>query len=198
MNGEKLKYTSWLYLCGILGLILGAVAIYAANEFTILGVFLLISAILFLFVKTEMTYLMYTGMWAIFMIFATYESHTTSIGGWFFLGYLIYKYFNFRKIFSGKKTYEKPYEETYRKEREVRTEAVPYYYRLIGVSKNSSLDEIKKAYRRLVMIYHPDVGADPNGDKKFKEIQKAYEVLSNPEKRAQYDWFEESFSGKPD
>jgi len=109
---------------------------------------------------------------------------------WLGLGYLVYKYLDFRKMFAKKKTYEKPYEEPYKKERKVKAESVPYYYKVLGVSKNSSLDEIKEAYRRLAMIYHPDISADPGGDKKFKEIKKAYEVLSNPEKRAQYDRFE--------
>jgi len=72
MNNEKLKYTGWLYLVGILGLILGAeICILSVllfpfiDKLTILGAFLLPSAILFLFVKREITYLMYTGMFAI-------------------------------------------------------------------------------------------------------------------------------------
>ncbi|MBU3967864.1 MAG: DnaJ domain-containing protein [Euryarchaeota archaeon] len=111
---------------------------------------------------------------------------------WFSSGYLVYKYLDFRKTSAAeKKTYEEePHKEPYKKEREVKAESVPYYYKVLGVSKNSSLDEIKEAYRRLAMIYHPDISADPDGDKKFKEIKKAYEVLSNPEKRAQYDRFE--------
>ncbi len=61
------------------------------------------------------------------------------------------------------------------------------YYKILGVSKNASEEEIKRAYRKLAHKYHPD---KPGGDeKKFKEINEAYQVLSNPEKRAQYDRF---------
>lgn len=61
------------------------------------------------------------------------------------------------------------------------------YYKLLGIEKNASQDEIKKAFRKLAQQYHPD---KPNGDeKKFKEINEAYTVLSNPEKRKQYDTF---------
>ena len=113
---------------------------------------------------------------------------------WLCLGYLIYKYFDFRKIFAEERTYEKRYEEPYKREREVRTEPVPYYYRVLGVSKNATSEEIKDAYRRLAKIYHPDMGTDPDTEKKFIEIQKAYKVLSDPVKRAQYDRFENSYS----
>ena len=64
------------------------------------------------------------------------------------------------------------------------------YYKILGVPRNASQEEIKKAYRRLAHKYHPDKGGD---EKKFKEINEAYQVLSNPEKRAQYDRFGESF-----
>lgn len=61
------------------------------------------------------------------------------------------------------------------------------YYKILGVSKNASEDDIKKAYRKLAHQHHPDKnGGD---DKKFKEINEAYQVLSNKEKRAQYDRF---------
>jgi len=65
------------------------------------------------------------------------------------------------------------------------------YYKILGVPKDASEEEIKKAYRKLAHKYHPD---KPGGDeKKFKEINEAYEVLSNKEKRAQYDRFGEVF-----
>jgi len=60
------------------------------------------------------------------------------------------------------------------------------YYDILGVAKSASADEIKKAYRRLALKYHPDRGGDHD---KFKEINEAYQVLSDPQKRAQYDQF---------
>ncbi len=67
------------------------------------------------------------------------------------------------------------------------------YYDILGVSKNASDDEIKKAYRRLAHKYHPDkAGGD---EKKFKEINEAYQVLSDKEKRHQYDQFGQAFKG---
>lgn len=61
---------------------------------------------------------------------------------------------------------------------------MPDYYTTLGVSKDSSPDEIKRAYRRLASQYHPDKGGDT---KKFQEIQAAYDTLSDPQKRAAYD-----------
>ena len=60
------------------------------------------------------------------------------------------------------------------------------YYNTLGVSQDASQNDIKKAYRRLASIHHPDKGGD---DKKFKKIAEAYEVLSNPEKKSNYDRF---------
>jgi curved DNA-binding protein len=61
------------------------------------------------------------------------------------------------------------------------------YYKILGVSKNASPDEIKKQYRKLARRYHPDVSREANAEAKFKEIQEAYTVLKDPEKRKTYD-----------
>ncbi|MCW1888142.1 MAG: molecular chaperone DnaJ [Candidatus Moranbacteria bacterium] len=68
------------------------------------------------------------------------------------------------------------------------------YYETLGVAKNASQDEIKKAFRKLAHKYHPDKGT---GDEaKFKEINEAYQVLSDEKKRSQYDNFGQTFSGQ--
>lgn len=63
------------------------------------------------------------------------------------------------------------------------------YYEVLGVDKNASADEIKKAYRKLARKYHPDVNKEADSSEKFKEAKEAYETLSNSQKRAQYDQF---------
>ena len=66
------------------------------------------------------------------------------------------------------------------------------YYDILGVSRNADQDEIKRAYRRQARKYHPDVNKDPGAEETFKEINKAYEVLSEPELKARYDRFGEA------
>ncbi|RIH90596.1 Curved DNA-binding protein [Calidithermus terrae] len=61
------------------------------------------------------------------------------------------------------------------------------YYAILGVSKNASEDEIKKAFKKMARKYHPDVNKDPGAEERFKEINEAYTVLSDPEKRQFYD-----------
>ena len=64
------------------------------------------------------------------------------------------------------------------------------YYEVLGVSKGASDDEIKKAFRKLAKQYHPDLHPDDKEcEAKFKEVNEAYEVLSDPDKKAKYDQF---------
>ena len=63
------------------------------------------------------------------------------------------------------------------------------YYEVLGVSRNASDDELKSAFRNLARKYHPDVSDAPDAEEKFKEINEAYGVLSDADKRAAYDRF---------
>jgi curved DNA-binding protein len=61
------------------------------------------------------------------------------------------------------------------------------YYQIMGLARDASQDDIKRAYRKLARKYHPDVSKEPNAEARFKELGEAYEVLKDPEKRAAYD-----------
>jgi curved DNA-binding protein len=67
--------------------------------------------------------------------------------------------------------------------------AVEYkdYYDVLGVARDASQDDIRRAYRKLAREYHPDLNADPDAEDRFKELGEAYEVLSDPDKRGRYD-----------
>ena len=69
------------------------------------------------------------------------------------------------------------------------------FYDLLGVSRDADADTLKRSYRRLARQYHPDINKDPGAEDKFKEIGRAYEVLSDPQTRARYDQFGEAGLG---
>jgi molecular chaperone DnaJ len=66
------------------------------------------------------------------------------------------------------------------------------YYEILGVSRDADKEEVKQAFRRLARKYHPDVNKEPGAEERFKEINRAYEVVSDPEARARYDRFGEA------
>mgnify|MGYP001267685544 CR=1 FL=1 len=69
------------------------------------------------------------------------------------------------------------------------------YYKILGVDRKASQDDIKKTYRKLAMKYHPDQNrGNRQSEEKFKDINEAYEVLSDPQKRARYDQLGASYS----
>lgn len=72
------------------------------------------------------------------------------------------------------------------------------YYEIMGVERNSTQDEIKRAYRKLARKYHPDINKSADAEEKFKEMGEAYEVLKDPEKRAAYDQLGQSYKSGQD
>src|SRR5690606_8497915 len=68
------------------------------------------------------------------------------------------------------------------------------YYKVLGLDKNASADDIKKAYRKLARKYHPDLNPNnPEANKTFQQINEAHEVLSDPDKRKKYDQYGENW-----
>ena len=67
-------------------------------------------------------------------------------------------------------------------------------YEILGVSRGASAEEIQKAYRKAARKFHPDLNPDDDAKKRFQEIQSAYEVLNDPEKRQAYDRYGERFT----
>jgi len=78
-------------------------------------------------------------------------------------------------------------------------QATKDYYEILGVKRDSSQEDIKKAYRKLARKYHPDLNpGDKSAEQKFKEINEAYEVLGDPKKKTEYDQFGRSpYEGGP-
>ncbi|MDT0301302.1 J domain-containing protein [Streptomonospora wellingtoniae] len=72
------------------------------------------------------------------------------------------------------------------------------YYEVLGVGRNASAEEIQQAYRRLARRHHPDVNSDPSAEERFKEVNEAYQVLSDPQTRSRYDAFGPDFQRVPE
>ena len=63
------------------------------------------------------------------------------------------------------------------------------YYKILGVARDATQDQIKQAYRKVARKFHPDISKESNAEAKFKDVGEAYEVLKDPGKRAAYDKF---------
>jgi len=71
-------------------------------------------------------------------------------------------------------------------------------YEILGVARDASAEEIRRAYRKLARTYHPDLNKEPGAEDRFKAVSEAYEVLSDPDKRARYDRLGAGWKGAPD
>src|SRR3989338_10278241 len=69
------------------------------------------------------------------------------------------------------------------------------YYEVLGLKKGAGIEEVKAAYRELAKKYHPDLNKDHGAEEKFKEVLEAYQILSDPEKKSNYDQYGHSFEG---
>ena len=69
------------------------------------------------------------------------------------------------------------------------------YYEVLGVDRNASEEELRKAYRTLARKYHPDVNKADDAEAKFKEVKEAYEVLNDPQQKVRYDRFGHAAAG---
>ncbi len=76
----------------------------------------------------------------------------------------------------------------------IRLKFIRNYYQVLGISRNATAEETKKAFRRLAFKYHPDCNHEDGAEEKFKEINEAYEVLSNPKKKTAYDERQASYT----
>src|SRR6202046_5875178 len=72
------------------------------------------------------------------------------------------------------------------------------FYKILGVPRSASQDEIQQAYRKLARTYHPDVNSDPAAEERFKDVSEAYAVLSDPRTRRRYDAFGPDFRQVPE
>lgn len=71
------------------------------------------------------------------------------------------------------------------------------FYKVLGVSSDSNEDEIKRAYRKMALKFHPDKNSEADAEDKFKEIAEAYEILTDPKKRIIYDQYGEEGESRP-
>jgi len=165
------------------------VILWFAKQIPILYAFLLLSAIFFIFIRREMTYLMYTGMFAILCVFRTFSplmyppipNWTFFIGSvpyWLCLAYLIYKYFDFRKIFSEKTIYETQYEDPYKGEQKRQEHISDMTYRI-----TDSFVEIEDWSKQMPVLLITDKAESGSQRSAIDEFEKeVVPIISKPVK----------------